>query len=258
MTILHSLAKFLLGGLAIVIGSTLLGASERKNNSDYVYGVPAAPSKTWILSAGGRLYDNWMTALGVEGPNSTHPAWPSSNNKKTGNVTWRCKSCHGWDYLGANGNYGSGSYLTGIGGVRGVIGRDPAEIAKLLSDSTHGYTDDMIPPQAKNLVALFLSEGLHETEKYISANGMVKGDAERGAAIFQNTCAACHGYDGRTLNWGEEDRPNYVGTEAKANPWEVLHKIRNGHVGHNMISLRAFSMQDAANVLAYAQTLPDK
>ncbi len=154
MTILHSLAKFLLGGLAIVIGSTLLGASERKNNSDYVYGVPAAPSKTWILSAGGRLYDNWMTALGVEGPNSTHPAWPSSNNKKTGNVTWRCKSCHGWDYLGANGNYGSGSYLTGIGGVRGVIGRDPAEIAKLQTDSTHGYTDDMIPPQAKNLVAM--------------------------------------------------------------------------------------------------------
>jgi thiosulfate dehydrogenase len=240
MSIFHSFAKFLLGGLAIVIGSTLLSASERKDNSDYVYGVPAVPSKTWMLSAGGRLYDNWMTALGLEGPNSTHPAWPSSNKKKTGNVTWRCKSCHGWD------------------GVRGVVGRDPAEITKLLSDSTHGFTDDMIPPQAKDFVAWFLSAGLHKTEEYISADGTVKGDAERGAAIFQNTCVACHGYDGRTLNWGEEGSPDYVGTEAKANPWEVLHKIRNGHAGHNMISLRAFSMQDAVNVLAYAQTLPNR
>ncbi len=261
MTKMSTLAGLILCGLALALGSSGLGADEDEREEDddgYIYGAPASPSKAWTLSAGGRLYDNWMQALGVEGPRSTHPAWPSTNTEKSGKVTWRCKSCHGWDYLGAAGAYGSGPYFTGIGGVRGAVGKDPAVIAKVLADSTHGYTDSMIPQEAKKRLALFLSEGQHDSADYINADGAAKGDAERGAAIFQNTCAACHGYDGKTLALGKKSNPGFVGTVASDNPWEVLHKIRNGHPGHNMISLRAFSMQDAADVLAYAQTLPKK
>jgi hypothetical protein len=49
-----------------------------------------------------------------------------------------------------------------------------------------------------------------------------------------------------------------VGTESNANPWEVFFKIRHGHPGVEMVSLAAFSHQDAADVLAYAKTLPQK
>jgi len=49
-----------------------------------------------------------------------------------------------------------------------------------------------------------------------------------------------------------------VGTEANANPWEVFFDIRHGHPGVEMVSLAAFSMEDAANVLAYAKALPQK
>ena len=47
-------------------------------------------------------------------------------------------------------------------------------------------------------------------------------------------------------------------TNVTGNPWEIIAKIRNGHPGHAMITLQAFSMDDVANVLAYAQTLPTK
>jgi mono/diheme cytochrome c family protein len=77
-------------------------------------------------------------------------------------------------------------------------------------------------------------------------------------AVFQTTCAACHGFDGRALDWGDADEPGHVGTEANANPWETLHKIRNGHPGVEMISLRAFDIGISADLLAYTRTLPVK
>lgn len=247
--------------LALALGTCAVGggskAQDASRDRDYVSGAPADPSQAWTLSVGGRLYDDWMDALGVERPTTTHPAWPAANTKRSGAVTWRCKSCHGWDYLGAAGAYRSGAYFTGIGGVRAMIGKDPADIIKFFSDGKHGFTDAMIPPEAKERLARFLSEGQHDASDYIDASGAAKGDAARGAAIFQNTCAACHGYDGRALGLGRHGDES-VGAVAKHNPWELLHKIRNGQPGQNMISLRAFPVEDAADVLAYAQTLPAK
>ena len=76
--------------------------------------------------------------------------------------------------------------------------------------------------------------------------------------FFQNVCAACHGFDGRALDWGDEDNPGFVGTEAQANPWEVLHKIRAGHPGAEMPAMMAFPIQDQVDLLSYTQTLPAK
>ena len=39
---------------------------------------------------------------------------------RAGADTWRCKECHGWDYAGKDGAYGSGDHRTGIVGVLGT------------------------------------------------------------------------------------------------------------------------------------------
>ena len=226
-------------------------------HADYIYGVPADPSDAAIIAIGGRLYDKWWPILEKDAPETTHPAWPSSN-PRTGDVTWRCKSCHGWDYKGAAGKYGSGSYKTGIKGVTGMIGKDPAEIAAVIGNATHGFTDELISTDAKLRIATFISKGLVDMSQYIDDDGTVKGDVNNGKAIFQTVCASCHGYDGAALNWGDEKEPGYVGTEANANPWEVLHKIQNGHPGVQMVNLRAFPVQNSIDVLAYAKTLREK
>ena len=77
----------------------------------------AAMAEQGNLARGGKLYDKWFKVVGAETPKTTHKAWPSSNTKKKGNVTWRCKSCHGWDGMGKDGAYANGSYKTGIKGV---------------------------------------------------------------------------------------------------------------------------------------------
>lgn len=247
--------------LALCVLAQAAGAQDRDDESyhaDFIFGAPADPSEAWKITRGGRLYDNWYATQGKDGPEDTHTAWPDSNTNQKGSTTWRCKSCHGWDYRGAEGKYGSGSYQTGIAGVLGYSG-DALALEQALRSEPHGYTEEMIPSEQAQYIAAFLAGGLDDMNTVIDFDtGDVTGDLGNGAAVFQTTCASCHGFDGRALNWGEADEPGFVGTEANANPWEVLHKIRNGHPGVEMISLRSFDFQTAADVLAYTRTLPEK
>lgn len=232
--------------------------NEEDYHRSYIVGTPDDPAPAWELSRGGRLYDNWFATLDKDEPKSTHPLWPASNTKKKGAVTWRCKSCHGWDYRGRDGSYGEGSYKTGIRGVFGLAGTDIGAIMKKFMGRGHGFSSILTGEDARRL-ALFIAQGLHDTDRFIDRKTKaVKGNAGRGKAIFQTVCAACHGFDGRALNWGDDREPAYVGTEANANPWEVLHKIRNAHPGAEMVALRAFALADAVDVLAYAKTLPQQ
>jgi thiosulfate dehydrogenase len=257
------------GFFAAVLSAPLLagaaGADERQGNAaigddgnrDYVTGRPAAPSEAWMLSFGGRLYDDWMKTLDKKAPAGTHPAYPKSA-KQTGAVTWRCKECHGWDYKGANGQSARGAHATGIAGIDGAAGKDPDRISEILRGAVHGY-GSVLPDSAIEALAAFVAKGQYDADTAIDPEtGAAKGDAERGAAIFQTVCAACHGFDGKTLDWGTAQKPAYVGTEANANAWEVLHKIKNAHPGAAMISLRALPLQDAVDALTYARTLPVK
>lgn len=265
------IASMVFGALGLGGSTTLVYADGKATHSDgqtphhmedrhkeYVFGAPKSPTAEWTMASGGRLYDNWMSSSDRQAPAGTHPAWPSTN-KKTGAVTWRCKSCHGWDYKGAAGQYGSGSYKTGIGGVLHMQGTAPEKILATLRNETHRFTPQMITDAEALRLGMFLSRGLHDADAYIDAqSGVPIGLASRGARYFQNVCAACHGYQGTKLDWGTPGEPAYVGTEANANPWEVLHKIRNGHPGHEMVAMRTFPMDVSIDILAYIRTLPRK
>jgi len=219
---------------------------------------PAVETDAFTIARGGQLYDKWWEVLEKKPPSETHPSYPASAKQK-GEGTWRCKECHGWDYRGADGAYAKGGRVTGIKGIRGKAGADPKQIATILRDKTHAYTPEMLPDKAIERLAQFVSAGQIDVTPYIdSATKKAKGDPVRGARFYQTVCALCHGFDGKTLNFGSKDNPEFVGTLAQDNPWEALHKIRNGQPGVPMIALTVLSIQDQVDILAYAQTLPAK
>ena len=60
------------------------------------------------LARGGKLYDKWYKVVGADAPKKSHPAYPADKKyaaKPKSN--WRCKECHGWDYMGKDGAYSS-------------------------------------------------------------------------------------------------------------------------------------------------------
>ncbi len=217
------------------------------------------PSDAWKLTQGGKIYDNWSKALNVSSPDTTHPAYPVTG-KKQGAATWRCKECHGWDYAGRDGAYKNGSHFTGIKGINDMVGKPVNNIKNVIRNKTHGYSKAMISDDGLNKLALFISRGQLNMSKYIDIKSKkVKGNAQRGAQFFQTICAVCHGYDGKMINFHKaREIPEYIGTVAKNNPWEVLHKIRNGQPNAAMISLRLLDIQDQIDIVAFTRTLPIK
>lgn len=228
--------------------------------------APPPPTEVVIrgsVSEGGRLYDKWWQEAEVDEPSGDQPLWATqSTNTRSGPDTWRCKECHGWDYKGPDGAYGSGSHFTGFTGVYEAGGSySPAELLAALNGTTNADHDfSAIGDEALGSLVVFLKEGLVDVGPYINAEtkAAIGGDAANGQGLFSSACSACHGADGRLVNFGDEDEPEYVGTIASDNPWEFIHKVRTGQPGTTMPPAidNGWTMQDVVDVLTYSQTLP--
>ena len=247
------IGHLLLSGL-VIIGFGILSTQTAKAADLAIL----SPNVTAIMD-GGKLYDNWFAVLEVDKPTQTHALWPASNTKKKGNVTWRCKSCHGWDFMGKDGAYASGSYKSGIKGIRAYEGKDPAAVEKILRGSAHGFTPAMIPDAALSKIALFVTDGQFELDVFIDrATKKAKSNAAKGKVIYDTSCYLCHGKDGKEMNFKTADAPEYLGTLANGNPWETINKIRHGQPDSQMPALGYMGNKTMADILAYTQTLPIK
>ncbi len=228
--------------------------------ADLLAFVQTMPTRS-LATEGGRLYDKWWKALGLDAPEGDQPLWATQDsNTRSGADTWRCKECHGWDYKGVDGVYGSGSHMTGFPGIFDSAGKTAEELAGWLNgaaNADHDFSPYMGEDQINMMVA-FIQGGLTDTSELIDADKSVNGDMDNGKVLYKADCERCHGEDGKTINFGDEAGPEYVGTVASDNPWEAFHKASNGQPGEHMPSglNLGLSLQDLADLLTYLQTLP--
>ena len=210
---------------------------------------------------GGLLWDKWWEVIGTAEPGGEHPLYPPEG-QQSGSTTYRCKECHGWDYKGADGAYGSGSHYTGIPGVFGST-MAPAEAFDLIKlDSVangHGFENyGLNDPDIWDLVE-FLRSLVIDTDQYIDVGAQFIGDPEWGQVYYEFggtiSCIVCHGWDGTQINFGTPDDPEWLGTVAVRNPWEMLHKTRVGQAGAPMPPWLGAdgTDQEAADIGRYAQ-----
>ena len=203
------------------------------------------------FARGGKLYDKWYAVIKADKPTESHPLYPASGKyaeKPASN--WRCKECHGWDYMGKDGAYASGKHATGIKGINGMKGADPADIVAVLKADEHGFSGLLADTDLMDL-ANFVSQGQIDMDPFIDrASKAPKGDAAKGAAYYNTICAGCHGMDGKLP---KEMKP--FGAQM-GNPWEVMHKILNGQPAEAMPALRALDRQIVADIMAHMTTLP--
>jgi thiosulfate dehydrogenase len=229
-------------------------------NSNDVFG-PSGPGMTALPAGadavrGGLMYDKWWAVTGAPTPTGDHPAYPPGG-PRSGDTTWRCKECHGWDYLGVDGAYATGSHFTGIQGVLHARGSDPGALFNALKVSPlHDFSAEMTDAELWDLAA-FLKQGMLDMRNHIDyATKAALGNAANGQGLYAGAgrCAMCHGADGRDIDFGGE----FLGDLARGNPWETLHKIRWGHPGSGMPSAVAngLSASEHVDILTYTQTLP--
>jgi thiosulfate dehydrogenase len=228
----------------------------------YAQTLPTVPPPPGSVSRGGLLYDKWWKVVELDEPTEDNPIWARQDtNTRSGDDTWRCKECHGWDYKGSEGAYGSGSHFTGFPGVFNAQENEfDALMAQLTGgiDPEHDYS--AMGEDALTDLVSFLRAGLVDMAQFIDADtkAAIGGDAANGEDLYMAACTACHGEDGRMINFHDPDDPEFVGNIAVDNPWEFIHKVRAGQPGSAMPSAIAngWSMQDVIDVLTFAQGLP--
>lgn len=211
---------------------------------------------------GGLLYDKWWkVSFKTSEPTEDNPIWAlQDTNSRSGSTTWRCKECHGWDYKGKDGVYGSGSHYTGFKGIFDANTKSIDELLSILKGeeiSNHDFSN-LLDDEYLVLLAEFISAGLIDVDKYIDNDSKktIRGDIDQGKSLFVGTCAGCHGDDGTEIKFGND----VIGTIALNNPWEFIHKTRFGQPGTLMPSAveLGWSIQDIVDVLAYSQILPQE
>ena len=229
--------------------------------------IPGAAPSPFVIAAGGRLYDNWISEIGASAPLTNQPLWADqSTNTRGGSDSYRCTECHGWDYKGAGGAYSSGSHFTGFTGVMRAgrtLTRD--DLATVLNGSfnfKHDFGQVLSDSQVEALAA-FLDIGLVDYSEFIvyeTKKPRGTPDLANGQLRYSRTCSNCHGNDGLEINFGGAGSPEYIGDIASANPWEFLHKVLFGQPGPKAeempaVSTRGWTDQDLVDLLGYAQAL---
>jgi mono/diheme cytochrome c family protein len=223
----------------------------------WIFQVPALADhvpahETASISAGGRLYDNWIRELAKRAPKQAHPLYPKEGRFNADPATtWRCVTCHGWDYRGAEGVFGKGPDFTGIKGIAAKAGRPVEGIIALLSGDGHGYAE-YLDKESMHDLAMFVSQGQINSADAIDPDSRrARGKAGSSGIYFVTVCSGCHGVDGTQM----QTIPP-IGEVTRNDPWLALHKMFNGHPGDEMPALRVFGQDTVVNMLAYMQGLP--
>lgn len=224
---------------------------------------------------GGLLYDKWwIVSSNTTEPTSEHGLWPASNTTITGSDTWRCKECHGWDYRGRDGAYANGRHASGIAGIISTASASMTMLTAdnvysfLKSNTDHGFANSFFTDSEYYDLTKFImtmrTEASAQQASFNFINDTTKlalgADNDNGQLLYEGdaSCAACHGADGKLIDFGEEE---FVHDIALDNPWEFIHKIRFGQPGSSppMGDLYAQGatvreMSAAVDILGYSQT----
>jgi cytochrome c553 len=203
----------------------------------------------FLLGLGGKLYDDLWSILDMARPAGRNPAMQDIASVSAAD-TWRCVTCHGWDYRGTD--FGGKTFP----GIRSLEHAEPELVSERLRDLAHPFPAEALSDTAIEVLALFVTSGQYERADFIDARGRALGNPEFGRDIFEGACISCHQLDGRTFLRGGKGHAS-LGSVASERPAQALHRILNGVPAAEMLSLRFLSEVQIADLLAYLQTLDD-
>lgn len=215
------------------------------------------------VTRGAQIYDDWTVVIdNIAVPVGNQAIWSrQTNNSISGIDTWRCVTCHGWDYQGANGAFRSGSYSTGFPGILDAATKSSTEIIAAMDgteDAQHDFTS-MLSEDDLNSVVAFIQEGLVNDNEYIDlvTRKVLDGNLSNGRQKYEQVCATCHGEDGTKATFRYEGAEISLGTLAVQDPWRFLHRTRFGTarapempIGYEL----GWTAEDGRDVVYYVQS----
>ncbi len=226
---------------------------------------------------GARLYDNWRSEKKLEKTSGANPDGTLNDGAgkplpNTGH-DYRLKNLFGWDLRGKNGIYGpdyqNKSFVLAhdlladtrpVEEIRLWLERGAAEVPAFGQVLDARDLDELVAFVDRTRKGeLARPDAIFRLEKSAPKGFVLNpgGDAQRGAKLFAETCASCHGADGTKFPIDETET---VGTLSRNAGYEVWFKIAHGHPGSSMLRQvnGATGAEQAAKILDLLAALCDK
>jgi thiosulfate dehydrogenase len=211
----------------------------------------------FVVSLGGKLYDNYWAGSGASPPAMRNPAFPSDLTVSDTD-SWRCVSCHGWDYDGAAKADGSAQQQKQFIGLRHLQGTDPFNMLELFTKAHPDQKALSSGGLPLDLMLLFLTVGQYDPVNFRPEKSLSQKSLSRGRDIFEGVCMSCHDPDGKTGFQVTPGMRGSLGWQARNQTKRMIHKIINGVPGESMLALRFMDEPAIADLVAYLKTLdPD-
>jgi thiosulfate dehydrogenase len=202
----------------------------------------------------------------------------TKGTSKSVTSTWRCAECHGWDYRGVDGVNAKGSHFTGVQGLLVAQPDAPQEIFEVVQNGSEaqGMTafgaEQSFSDEDLWDIAKFVKEGIVDLSGKVDLVTLkpIAGDVARGKELYEKglpgsspfqTCAYCHGIDGRRINTHTAPQaPEYLGNVV-SDPFQFTHHVRFGYSGGVLMPAfhdRGWTVDNVLDVVAYVQTFSTK
>ncbi|NNJ77274.1 MAG: hypothetical protein HKP56_19190, partial [Anderseniella sp.] len=141
----------------------------------------------FVVSLGGKLYDNYWAGSGASPPTMRNPAFPSDLTVSDTD-SWRCVSCHGWDYDGAAKADGSAQQQKQFIGLRHLQGTDPFNMLELFTKAHPDQKALSSGGLPLDLLLLFLTVGQYDPVNFKLEKSLSQKSLSRGRDIFEGVC----------------------------------------------------------------------
>jgi thiosulfate dehydrogenase len=213
------------------------------------------------IRRGAQFYEAWDQILRVNLLGYVNPLWEEQDySTLPAPFTWRCVTCHGWDYRGVDGEFGEkdSQYYTGFPGILTARDMTEAEITAWLTgqrNQKHDFSRYLTLDALEDLI-MFLKFGLADYTEEIGVFDQADLSLT-GEELYKNSCRDCHGSDGALINFGTVESPVFIG-DLSESPWQMVHLIRFGHSYVYVPSSdeMGWEQNDIYEVINYTKALP--
>lgn len=208
----------------------------------------------FMLALGGKLYDDIWSASDATPPMTRNPDFPDDVEVSVSD-SWRCASCHGWDYDGAAKSPGSKQQEAQFASLRQLYGQNMLRLRARFSRAHPNYLEGMLDSLPLELILLFIGAGQVDHAAFDLGKPVDPVNLARGQDIFEGLCMNCHDPDGKAGLPPRDGRKPSLGWLARREPNRVLHRVINGFPGQAMVALRFMEDEAVRDLIAYMRTL---
>jgi len=208
---------------------------------------------------GAWIYSAFDKVLGIETISIHNPLWDSSlSNEVSAAESWRCSTCHGWNYQGMVTFSG---VLVDYPGLQDVSEMTDDEISSWLNgeeNRDHDFSKYLTIESGEELLSFFRNDRFEKWVNVDEVEIIKSGNSSLGEEIYKDICIECHGSLGAKINLGSLSQPLFIGDLVAAEQSRIVHHLEFGFLSHKKIFELDPNVNDTdlINITKYLTAMP--